>query len=180
MIRGDVMSAQDPGLFWYKASLTLRSRLTPEQVREQLSKAAPLFDVDTGHPVSRVPLFFNGGRIFSLRLREGGFKVRGPFDCGAGSYFEVDGSVEPADQESFIHLTMLNAAVGNSFFFGLVLIALLVCAVALDSFELIVYGGVLITLLGIISYPFASIDSRRTLKRLVLCLENMLSAQRTL
>jgi hypothetical protein len=178
------MSAQDPGIFWYKVSLTLRSPLTPEQVREQLSKAPPLFDVDTGHPVSRVPLFFNRGRIFSLRLREGGFHVRGPFYCGEGSPcnqgVDVYGSVEPADQESFIHLTVFNGAVANSFFFGLVLIALLVCAVALDFFELIVYGGVPLTLVGIISYPFASIVSRSALKRLVLCLENMLSAQRTL
>ena len=176
------MSAQDPGIFWYKVSLTLRSPLTPEQVCEQLSKAAPLFDVDTGHPVSRVPLssfFTRSSRIFSLRLREGGFKVRGSFDFGNAPYFEVDGSVEPADQESFIHLTMLNAAVVHSLFVPLCLIALLVCAVALDSVELIVYGGVFITLVGIISYPFASIRSRRALKRLVLCLENMLSAQRT-
>jgi hypothetical protein len=75
---------------------------------------------------------------------------------------------------------VFNGAVANSFFFGLVLIALLVCAVALDFFELIVYGGVPLTLVGIISYPFASIVSRSALKRLVLCLENMLSAQRTL
>jgi hypothetical protein len=80
------MSAQDPGIFWYKVKLTLRSPLTPQEVREQLSKALPRFDLYTGCPVPRLGLFFPRGRIFSMEVSEGAFRVSGPFQrSGHGS-----------------------------------------------------------------------------------------------
>ena len=181
---GDIMSVQDPGVFWYKARLTLRSPLTPQQVREQLSKALPRFELDTGCPVPHLRLFIPG-RIFSIEVSEDAFRVSGPLyrSRGAVSSFGglvVSGRVEPDEQGSLIHLTAENGGVHIAFFIGLVLIAWSVCAVATDFFPVMVCGGVPLTLLGSILYLSRSRRSRTALEPLVLCLEKMLRAQRTL
>jgi len=174
------MSVQDPGLFWYKAKLRLRSALTPQQVHEQLSKALPRFDVQTGRQSPDLGLFAGRGRVFNLSVGEGTFRVSRPL-CGPRGRISLiaNGRVEPDEQGSLIHLTAENGGVVYLVFIGIVLIVLLGCAVALDFYPVMI-GAVPLCLLGIIQYLLGTGRSRKALKPLVLCLEKMLRAQRTL
>ncbi len=183
---GDGMSAQDPGIFWYQVKLTLRSPLTPQEAREQLSKALPHFDLATGCPVPRLGLFIPRGRIFDMEVSEGAFRVSGPLYRSKGSVasaggLDVDGRIEPDEQGSLIHLTALNSGgVLIAVLFGLLIfVALPVCVVVVNFYPAIILA-VPLSLIGIILYLYFSSRSRRALKPAVLCLQKMLRAQRTL
>jgi hypothetical protein len=178
------MCARDPGVFWYKVSITLRSHLTPQQVSNQLSNAPPLFDLDTGCPVTHVEAFIRR-RIFSMKvLGKGAFRVKGPLyrreaSLSSTGSLVVNGCVEPDEQGSLIHLAAVNGGVVYLLITGSVLVALSVCAVAMDFFLVPALAGVGFVFMGIIGYLVGSRRSRTALEPLVLRLENMLKAQRT-
>jgi hypothetical protein len=158
--------------------------LTPQQVRNQLSNAPPLFDLHTGCPVTHVKAFIRR-RIFSMKvLGNGVFRAEGPLyrrETGLTSIagLVVDGRIEPDEQGSLIRLTAVNGGVVYPLITGLVLVALSVCAVTMDFFLVPVFVGVGFVCIGIIGYLAGSMRSRTALEPLVLRLENMLSAQRT-
>ena len=188
------MSGRDRGVFWYKDSLALRSPLTPQEVCEQLSKAQPFFDVDTGRPVPVVGFAMFGpifrGTLFSMRVRDESFRVAGPLYLGepfltVGFGLSVTGSVEPAEQGSLIHLTAANGGVGGAFFIGLIWIALCISIFigaglgTTGFFAAVGITGVLFGLLAFLLCRLWSGRSQMALNRLVPCLQKMLRAQRT-
>jgi hypothetical protein len=81
------------------------------------------------------------------------------------------------DRGSLVRLTVENGAPAVPLVIGFVLIALLVCAMALDFLPVVVYGGVPVIFVGIIKYLVVSIRARTALGRLLRCLESMLSAE---
>lgn len=173
------MSGLEPGNFWNRLNFTLRSSLAPQQVHEQLSRAAPQIDVQTGRAVSGLAVF-RQGRIFTLRAEERAFRMSGPLAHRGFRGLYVRGSVKSDDRGSIVHHTVQNAALAVPLFIGAVLIALVVCAVVLDYLPVIVFGGVPLIFLGFIQFLVVSIRARKALEPLVLCLENMLRAQRAL
>ena len=118
-------------------------------------------------------------------LGKGAFRVEGPLHRSSDSFLStvgglvVDGWVEPDEQGSLIHLTAVNGGVVYLLITGSVLVALSICAVAMDFFLVPVFAGVVFVFMGIIGYLVGSRRSRTALEPLVLRLDNMLRAQRT-